>query len=517
MLAEGSITQNEWETLSAQDVVTNPKPLRRGTSHLYDKVVELTREIVGDDAMSRGGFNIFTTVDRDVQTAANDTLRQHLLQIEKHPDYTHPLFSEHDRTSGKPPVYLQGAVLAIDSSTGAVIAHVGGREFRHSQYDFIESGRRPLGTAFLPFVYAAAFENGSNPATRVDDLPLDAREVMLGGTEGILGEWGPEIMDPIYQGEITLRQALRNSKIASTVRVGVDVGLAAVASQSKKFGLPLESGELLSRLLLGWEQNSLWQAVRAYSAFARNGRAPDDLYYIDRIENVDGQLIYTAPQSKAATREVCDSATAYQIHSILADNLSKGNLTEIADTLLEPELAVVKSGTNYNFSDGWALGYNGTLTCGVWVGFFEGRKPIYEFAFGKDLAIPVWSQIMNAASTDFPGQNLTRPPTLKTINLCSTSGRKVTRYCYESVFDPELGLSLVSTAYPEYVRVTDPEIGLCPVHGSGGVTPSMAFAPDTDGARQRRLSVSPLWVTNNALLGNDPYNSVVLSIPEKQT
>ncbi len=514
MLAEGTIaSRDEYEQLCAAPVAINPRPLRRGTSHLYDKVVALTREIVGDDAMSRGGFSIYTTVDKDVQETAHKSLREQLLKIEQIDGYKHPLLSEYKRGSDTAPKYLQGAIIVTNSDTGAVVAHVGGREFLHNQYDFIESGRRPIGTAFLPVVYAAAFEHGRSPATLVNDLPMDAREVALGGSEGILGEWGSEIVDPIYEGEMTCRKALRNSKIAASVRLGVDVGISTVAAQAKSFGLPLESGEMLARLLLGWEQNSLWQVCRMYSSFSRNGRAPQQPYYIEKIINAEGEEIYLAPRSKSEVKELCSSATAYQLHSILSDTIKHGNLSDRASSLVEPEFAAVKTGTNHNFSDAWTVGYNGKVTCGVWLGFLEGRKPIHQLAsakdsvFSKKLAFPIWAKVMNTVANQFPGERLKPPATLSQVALCTKSGRKVTRYCYDSVFDPDLGSTLVSTSYPEYLRVGEAAVGLCPLHGTGGVPSSAEFSPDTNELRQRRLSATPIPVLATALLGDDPYES----------
>lgn len=521
MLAEGTITsRDEYNRLCETPVQTNPRPLRRGTSHLYEKVVSLTREIVGDDAMSRGGFSIYTTVDKKVQEEANKNLREKLLAIEQTEGYDHPLLSQHKRESNKAPKYLQGAVLVTDCDTGAVLAHVGGREFLHSSYDFIESGRRPTGTAFLPVVYAAAFERDRSPATLLDDLPMSAREVALGGSSGILGEWGAETRTPIYESKITgekalqehkitSRKALRDSKIAATVRLGVDVGITSVAAQAKSFGLPLESGEMLARLLLGWEQNSLWQMTRMYSSFSRNGKAPNSPYYIERIIDVNGEEIYRAPRSKAETSNLCNSSTAYQLHSILSDTGNKGNLVGRTDNLIEKDLIAVKTGTNHNFSDSWTLGYNGTVTCGVWVGFLEGRKPIYNLAFAKDLALPIWSQTMNTVANQFPGKRLSPPSTVSEISLCSRSGRKTTRYCYENVFDPNLGASLASTAYTEYLKVDEIAVGLCPLHGEGGVPSSDEFAPDPNEMRKRNLAATPITVLATALLGNDPYNSQV--------
>ncbi|MBK1834188.1 transglycosylase domain-containing protein [Roseibacillus ishigakijimensis] len=516
MFAEGTIpTKEEYDRLVESPVVTNPRPLRRGTSHLYNKVVELTRSIVGDDAMSRGGFSIYTTIDKATQDAAHRGLREQLLEIENREGYRHPLLAGFDKDKDPQPEYLRGAVLMIDSSTGAVIAHVGGRQFAHSQYDFIESGRRPTGTAFLPVVYAAAFENRFSPATLLSDLPMDAREVALGGTEGILGEWGPEMMDPVYEGDITTRKALRDSKIAATVRLGVEVGIDTVARQARTFGLTLESGEMLPRLLLGWEQNSLWRLTRAYASFGRNGQAPEEPYYIESIRDIEGNEVYRAPRTKTKTVTFSSPETAYQIHSILSDSIQHGNLRENAAQLTEPEFVTVKTGTNHNFSDAWTFGYNGKVTCGVWVGFLSGREPIYDYAFAKDTAFPIWAQTMNAAAGNFPGQKLAPPAGLAAVSLCERSGRRLTRYCYDSVFDPEHGLSLASTSYQEYLRPEQAEVGVCVVHGKGGVTPSEEFAPDTEDLRQRQLNVPPLTVRSKALTGQDPYGALIPEVSEE--
>ncbi|NNM28111.1 MAG: penicillin-binding protein, partial [Akkermansiaceae bacterium] len=224
MLEEGTVTDSEWARLRALPVKVNPKPLRRGTSHLYEKVAGIARDRVGLEAMSRGGFKIYTTIDSEVQERAQESLTSHLARIESTGGYGHPLHGDYNKASGKPPAYLQGGVLMVDSATGAVLAHVGGRDFVHSQFDIVESGRRPLGTAFLPVIYTAALENDWHPSTAVRDEPMDNRAVMIGGREGILGEWGMEIAQPRYEGRITCRRALAASKIAASVRLGKDLG-----------------------------------------------------------------------------------------------------------------------------------------------------------------------------------------------------------------------------------------------------------------------------------------------------
>ena len=136
MLAEGMISESEWMRLSSKPVVVNPKPLRKGKSHLYEIVDDIALEKVGTEAMSRGGFRIHTTIDRDVQEQAEQSLREHLDQLEARAGYSHQKHGEFEPSPGKVPRYIQGSALMIDPDTGNVLAHVGGRDYAHSQYDF---------------------------------------------------------------------------------------------------------------------------------------------------------------------------------------------------------------------------------------------------------------------------------------------------------------------------------------------------------------------------------------------
>ena len=181
----------------------------------------------------------------------------------------------------------------VDHDTGDVLAHVGGRDYAQVPYDFIELGKRPLGTAFFPYIYAAGLSAGQTPASIVEDEPMDNRAVMVGGREGILGEWGMEVSSPTYKGKIPVREALENSKIAATVRFAGQTGLQRVVDTSVAFGLPLQKAELLPRLAVGFEEVSMKQAVRAMSTFPLLGRSgPAQLAYLDSVENSAGRVVY---------------------------------------------------------------------------------------------------------------------------------------------------------------------------------------------------------------------------------
>src|SRR5207302_3135229 len=194
------------------------------------------------------GFRIHTTIDGELQKVAEESLRKNLDKAEQHPGYDHQTYAEYaanfhkakssgTMSSQPAPEYLQGAVIGLDNETGGILVLVGGRDFEHNQYDRALQAKRPAGTAMLPFVYAAAFENGLYPGSVVEDSALDNRAVMIGGTTGILGEWGPENEENRYEGAITARQALAKSKNGAAVRAGIDATLDSVLQLCRKAGI----------------------------------------------------------------------------------------------------------------------------------------------------------------------------------------------------------------------------------------------------------------------------------------
>ena len=122
-----------------------------------------------------------------------------LTAAEQQEAYAHPKYVDYRRENGKPK-YLQGAGLMIENKSGAILAYVGGRDFTHNQFDIVQLGRKPIGTAFLPFIYVAALERKMSPASLLLDSPMNNRAIMLDGREGVLGEWGMEILQPAYEG-----------------------------------------------------------------------------------------------------------------------------------------------------------------------------------------------------------------------------------------------------------------------------------------------------------------------------
>lgn len=512
MNEEGMLSKSETARLQALPLALNPKPLQRGTTQLYERIADTLGRSLGEDALASGGFKIHTTILAEAQTAAQDALLESLKRAESQPGYNHPKYADYQKSSGKSPEYLQGAVLMVDHETGEVLAHVGGRDYSQVQYDFIESGKRPMGTAFFPFIYAAGLSEKFTPASIIEDEPMDNRAVMVGGREGILGEWGMETSSPTYKGKIPVREAFENSKIAATVRFAQQTGLKRVVDTAVAFGLPLQKAELLPRLAVGFEEVSMKQAVRAMSSFPLLGRSgPSEFFYLDYVENHDGRVVYRRQRKPISSVRVIDDATAWQVHSMMAGSLYRGSSKGALDGLVEkPFYGAGKGGSTNDFSDTWFIGYNKRITCGVWTGFLSGNAgAIYPGAFSRDISMPVWQATMNAAAPSFGGDKFLAPASVVEEKVCSVSGQRATQFCQELSEDISTGsVRSHSTAVSEYFRKGTESLPFCTIH-SGAI--GEGISTNIDFLNLPAMDAVPVRPKEPVLLGDDPYHTEVPS------
>ena len=504
MMAEGFLSESEGKPLMDKDVVVNPKPIRRGTSHLYERVARSVRKVLGEEALTEGGFKIYTTIDLDIQRSMEKGLSDQLTKVESKEGYKNPKYASYRRANGKPN-YLQGAGLMLDNSNGAVIAYVGGRDFTHSQYDFVRSGQKPLGTAFLPFVYTTALERKMSLADRVLDGPMDNRSVMVDGREGILGEWGMELLAPSYEGEVSLRRALETSKIAASVRLGKKLGVSSITETAKRFKVANDSVKSLPRVIVGTSDASLPNVVKAYTAFANAGNMVEDMYFIDRIVDSKGKSRYVSSKSSSKRSKVMSKESAYILHTALKGALRKGtHLNEEEAASLGAEWAG-KTGTTFDFEDNWFVGYNGNVTCGMWMGFLSGsRDSIYPGAFSRETLLPAWYEVMATVDKVVAPKEIKMPDSVVRIEVCEKSGLRKTRYCEDYTRDAVTGVeSYRVTTHDEFFMKGNTPDGYCDFHG---IKDDSLVSEDVDS-----LSVShsiPVQPKEPLLLGDDPYGSI---------
>ena len=483
MVDEGYISRDQYQAAAAEPLAVKPRVLATSDSYAMEAIRQQVIAQVGLDRAISQGLRIYTTIDARLQKTAEDTLHEQLDEIERRPafqnhqtyaQYAAMFHDEEKRVAGAAqdtatapanvhnalpaPDYLQGALLMVDNQDGGILALVGGRDFKHSEYNrAIQSqARRPAGTAFTPFVYAAAYQKGISPTRLFLDQVMDNRQVMVGGQSGILGEWGVEKVNNHYEGPLPAGVALLEGKNAATVRVGNEVGLGDVLALAKRAGIASPMREFPATFL-GSSEITLAELALAYTGFPNGGWRPSAPFVLTKIEDADGEVLF---QAKIRPRvRIVDEAPAYQVHATLADNLKNGPASRFG---LKPMAAGGKSGTAYNFTDALFAGYNSEVTCVVWTGF-DKPSPIYRGAFGSQLALPVWVKMMNAAADDLPVREIRKPGNLKKVEICERSGDLATDKCYE-IIDGERH----RTTFMTYVTAAETPKRFCPVHTGAG-------------------------------------------------
>jgi penicillin-binding protein 1A len=351
----------------------------------------------------------------------------------------------------------------------------------------------------------------------VDDSALDNRAVMIGGTTGILGEWGPETEDNRYEGSITAREALVKSKNGATVRLGMTVGVDPVLQLCKAAGIksPLRP---FPATFLGSSEITLAELALAYTIFPNGGWRPNAPHILDRIEEKDGTVVWEAPKDR--TRQtVVKPETAYEVHSCLVEALGSGTGHAAREKFgLQKFPAAGKTGTAYDFTDALFAGYDSTITCAVWAGFDKPQR-IFRGAFGGEIALPIWVDVMNAANERYPAKEIPEPKGIQKAEICLRSGLLATDKCYDSVKSASGETVRKRTTYVELATSAQMPTEPCSVHGeartrlvrdlpaSGFPRASLAVDPK---------QVQPIPPQGPVLLAeNDPYNAVHSTVKPK--
>src|SRR5438270_1090262 len=517
----GFIDNTKCAGAQGETLVIGNRQNAQGQNYAVDYIRQQVINAVGWNRAMNEGFRIHTTIDGDLQKIAEESLRKHLDEAEQHSGYDHQTYAQYAasfraaKSSGTAsslpaPEYLQGAVIGLNNETGGILVLVGGRDFEHNQYDRALQAKRPVGTAMLPFVYATAFEQGMFPGTLVEDSPLDNRAVMIGGTTGILAGWGPENADNRYEGAMTARQALAKSKNGATVRIGTDAGLDEVLQLCKNAGFR-STLRPYPATLLGSSEVTIAELALAYTIFPNGGWRVTAPHILDRIEEKNGTVVWDAQRERTAQNAI-KPESAYEVHSCLVDALENGTgKTARSEFGLKKFPAAGKTGTAYDFTDALFAGYDSNFTCAVWAGFDKPQK-IYRGAFGRELALPVWVEIMNAAAKSYTPREIKQPASLKQIEICSRSGLLATDKCYDAVKTSAGDTVQRRTTYTEIATSSQAPTEPCTVHGeprarlarefSGSDLPRAALAVDLS-------EIKPVLVKNPTLLADrDPYNSL---------
>jgi penicillin-binding protein 1A len=468
MVSSGAITAQEAEAARKMPVkLVNALEANESSGQYFKEAVR--RELVdrfGWPRVSQGGLRVFTTIDIDMQRSAEALVEKNLREIEGRRGFTHTPRAKIARLKdGEMPDYLQAALFALDPATGYVRALVGGRDFSESRFNRALQAKRQSGSAFKPFVYAAALEAGYTPASLISSLndPILASE----------GEWLPE--DEHSDADaMTMRAALRTSSNRAAVQMLNTIGIpkAVASAQKMNVGTPPS----VPSLALGASDVTLSALTAAYGAFANGGivRKP---VLIRRVEDNDGSVLYN--EAGKADRAVSE-ATAFLMASMLADVINAGTAYRARQTGFTLP-AAGKTGTTNDYNDAWFVGFTPKLVTGVWIGFDQPRT-IIRNGYAGEIAVPLWAGFMKAATKNDKPEWLQRPAGVIGANVCRISGKLPAGGCDRvEVVNRDGNLESRSMIYTEYfVKGTQPTTE-CPLHEDRGFLDAIAgvFGKDT--------------------------------------
>ncbi len=302
---------------------------------------------------------------------------------------------------------VQGALMALDPRTGAIRAMVGGYDYERSQFNRARLALRQPGSAFKPIIYATGLQEGMTPATLVMDAPVVYEQEDPGKT------WKPENYEKRFFGTITLREALRHSRNAATVRLLEQIGVRNVIDFAKTLGIKSSLDQDLS-LALGSSSLTLEELTSAYGVFSNQGLALQP-YTLSIVKDYDG---HTLEQHLFEPREVVSKETSYLITHMMMDVIQTG--TGRKAKIIGRPLAG-KTGTTNSFRDAWFVGYAPNLAVGVWVGF-DGAQTLGKVESGAHAALPIWIAFMSKALESLPVKTFTIPAGIQFAQINSKTG-----------------------------------------------------------------------------------------------
>ena len=415
MRDEGYITEEQEQAARRARLAVRPYPRSERAESGYAKAYlrQQFRNVFGGDRPP--DWRVHTTFLPAVQQEAERAVRRGLARLKRDS--------------------LQAALVAVRPDTGEVVALVGGRDFATSEFDRATRSRRQPGSAFKPFLYAAALERGFTPVTLLDqpeNIPIRGR-----------GDWRPRnVSTATRDGQIPLREAIIESNNRAAVGVQQYLGARPVLTLASALGM--RDLPNVPSLALGSGLVTPIDLTAAYAVFPNGGLGVPP----HGIRDVIDQHGSTAWEFDRTPQRVMSQETAFQMVTLLQDVINRGTASSArARGISFP--AGGKTGTTNDYHDAWFVGFTSSLVAGVWVGYDEPAS-MGENASGANYALPIWSDFMYRVARLLPPRQFTPPPTLEEAVLCSVSYKKATTQC---------------PAYTEYFKQNDEQPAeTCDIH-----------------------------------------------------
>jgi len=445
MAEEKYITRDQYTEMASLPVKV--VPFRRANTdgaYFLEAVRQHIEKTRGEDALYHAGLTVHTTVDRNIQVAADRAVAAQARKLQVRVNRRASgfakmgkMFSVSDSVIGLNmdeyfSRYLkkigartdadsvriadsigyntvQAAAIVIDNATGAVRALTGGRNFEESKFNRAMQSMRQAGSTFKPFVYGFAVEQGAIGS----DVMLDDTVAIDDGAGRI---WTPHNYDNKYEGPMTLRKALALSKNMPTIQVEMKYGAKGVVEFAHRFGIKSDLPAVYA-LALGSADVTLWDMTSAYTVFANLGNKKTP----HMIDSVVSRQETTLERFRPKSVQVMDSSYAYLALDLLRDVVRRGTGSEIQSSGFKWPSGG-KTGTTNDYTDAWYIGFTQQYTCGIWVGFDQKKKlgPGYT---GAMIALPVWLEIMKVAQAPQKVVEWPRPSGVQTIQACGKPRR----------------------------------------------------------------------------------------------
>lgn len=378
----------------------------RTGNYFLDALIRQLVENYGEEVVFHGGIKVYSTIDPQLQKYARSALQNGLANLDR-------MMQLPADAQERP----QGALVAIDVGTGAVLALVGGRDYSASEFNRATRSRRQPGSGFKPFLYYTAFQQlGYHPATVVKDQPviieLDERNT-----------WSPRNFSKEYGGNMVLKQALMNSVNTVAAQLIVKTGPGPVNLVAENCGIESPLANVYSTAL-GTSEVTPFEMAGAYSVFAGLG-LKKEAYLYRRVEDAFGHVIF---EHFIQGKRVLEAGAAYQVVDMMKSVIETGSGRSVRKAGFH-RIAAGKTGTTDQYNDAWFTGFTPGLSVSVWTGFDRKRKlvtPDGAGITGGAAAAPIWAEFMKNAlksqpEKDFPVPDNIRFETVLTQTGCNPS------------------------------------------------------------------------------------------------
>ena len=418
----GVITKAQRDSLRAVslDLVTKTSEKQDFAGYFCEYIRLMLEDKYGSRSIYRDGYTIYTTIDPRLQRAAERNMETYIQQLEKEVNYnlTRAEYADSLSRGAKiKPKYLESAVVAIDPRNGHILALVGGRNFRESQWNRAMQASRQPGSAFKPFIYLAALENGYNPSDVILDTPLVV-ELPNGDV------WKPRNYDEKFHGAVSLREALCRSINIPSIKLLQAVGTPSVINVARRMGIKSRLQNVLS-LALGSNEVNLLELTSAYGVLAAEGMWAEPMGVL-RIEDRNGNVL---AEYNEYHEEVLRPDIAYMITDMLTSVIDEVHGTGASARAYGLNIPCAgKTGTTDEYTDGWFIGYTPELVIGVWTGFDE-KVTMGRGMTGARAALPIWTETMKVAYPTNRGPDFNRPADIIEETICEESGLLATPSC----------------------------------------------------------------------------------------